>query len=137
MRKKLIILATLVVSGCSLHTAPVAGTGALGAGIGAGTGALIGAAISNGDVASSALLGTAIGLPVGLAIGVYRDYNSLESVRERRFSEIEERQDEIYARQKELDSLRDQIRDDGPDGLPTEENREYMYDGATLGRWGR
>jgi hypothetical protein len=106
-----------------------------GAAAGAGTGAIIGAAIANGDIAASALLGTAIGLPAGLAIAAIYDYSSSRSVSERRLEEIEANQRDIFDRQREIDALREQIRNDGPSGNPPEELRDYYYSGASLGTY--
>jgi hypothetical protein len=131
-----IVLATsTVLSGCGLHGDTMAIGGIGGAAAGAGTGAIIGAAIANGDIAASALLGTAIGLPAGLAIAAIYDYSSSRSVSERRLEEIEANQRDIFDRQREIDALREQIRNDGPSGNPPEELRDYYYSGASLGTY--
>jgi hypothetical protein len=124
-------------SGCGFHAAPLA-TGAVGgAALGAGTGAIIGSVIANGDIAASALLGGGIGLPAGLLIAAIYDYNSERSVRERKMDVIKANQEQIFNRQREIDALREEIRNDGPIGNPPEELREYRYDGATLGNYYR
>ena len=125
-------------SGCSsFHAAPLAVGTVGGAAAGAGTGAIVGTLIANGDVAASALLGGAIGIPVGLAIGAIYDYNSEPSVQERNRAEIEANQEEIFARQRELDSLREDLRDETPGENPADSNREYHYNGPTLGNYYR
>lgn len=136
-------LVTLIVCGvatCSagcggFHTAPLAVGTVGGAAAGAGTGAIIGAVIANGDVAASALLGGAIGIPVGLALGAVYDYNSEQSVGERKAEEIKQNQSEIFARQKQIESLREEVRNEGPQGNPTDELREYHYAGPSMGRY--
>jgi len=133
----LIFSASLCVGGCGFHAKPLA-IGAVGGGLaGAGTGAIVGAVIANGDVAASALLGGAIGLPVGLAIAAIYDYNSDLSVRERNQALIMENQEELYARQREIDALREKVRDDGPRGNPAEELRDYQYNGHSYGNYYR
>jgi hypothetical protein len=126
--------AALLSSGCGFHGDTLAVGGVGGAAAGAGTGAIIGAVIANGDIGASALLGTAIGLPAGLAIAALYDYTSDRSVAERRMEEIEMNQQDIFNRQREIDALREQIRNDGPSGNPADELRDYNYSGASLGR---
>ena len=120
-------------SGCSLHTTPMAVGGLGGAAVGAGTGAIIGSVIANGDIAASALLGGAIGLPVGLAAAAIYDYNSEQTLQEIKIEDIKRNQREILARQREIDSLREEVRGDSPTGNPLESRREYRYLGASLG----
>jgi hypothetical protein len=132
------LLILTVVSGCSgLHARPVVTGGVVGAAAGAGTGAIIGSVISNGDIAASTLLGAGLGIPAGLIIGAIYDYYSEESIAERKRDVIQENQAQIFARQKEIDSLREQIRYEGPQGLPDDQLREYHYNGATLGNYYR
>jgi hypothetical protein len=124
--------------GCStFHAEPLAIGTVGGAAAGAGTGALIGAVIANGDVAASALLGGAIGIPVGLALGALYDYNSEPSVQERKEAEIRANQDEIFARQRELDALREELRNDSPGQNPSDAERHYHYNGPTYGNYYR
>lgn len=130
-----VLAAATLLSGCGLHGDTMAIGGVGGAAAGAGTGAIIGAAIANGDIAASALLGTAIGLPAGLAIAAIYDYSSQRSVSERRLAEIEANQRDIFNRQREIDALREQIRNDGPTGNPAEELRDYNYSGPSLGTY--
>ncbi len=127
----------LFSSGCGVAPSSLAYGGLGGAGIGAGTGAIIGACIANGDVAASTLLGGAIGLPVGIALGAVIDYNSDSRVAERKIEKLQKNSAEIYARQRELDALREKIRDDGPTGNPSEQRRRYYYEGNTLGNYYR
>lgn len=123
-------------AGCGgFHTAPLAVGTVGGAAAGAGTGAIIGAVIANGDVAASALLGGAVGIPVGLALGAVYDYHSERSVGERKAEEIKENQSEIFARQREIDNLREEIRNEGPQGNPSDELREYQYGGPSVGSY--
>ena len=124
-------------SGSGVHTAPLAVGTLGGAAVGAGTGAIIGSVIANGDVAASALLGGAIGIPVGLAVGALYDYNSEQSVSERKAEEIKNNQAEIFARQRQIDDLREQIRGEGALGNPSEQLREYHYNSPSLGDYYR
>ena len=121
----------------SSYTTPVAVGGVSGAAAGAGTGAIIGAVISNGDVAASALMGGAVGLPVGLALGALYHYNSEPKVAERKGEIIRRNQEEIFARQRELDTLREDLRNDSYQGNPPESQRQYHYNGNTLGNYYR
>lgn len=124
--------------GCSSsYTTPVAVGGVGGAAAGAGTGAIIGAVIANGDVAASALMGGAIGLPVGLALGALYHYNSDEKVAERKGEIIRLNQEEIFARQRELDALREELKNESYQGNPPESQRFYHYNGHTLGNYYR
>lgn len=126
------------LSGCSsFHAAPLAIGSVGGAAAGAGTGALIGTVIANGDVAASALLGGAVGIPIGLALGALYDYNSEKSVSERKRVEINANQDEIFARQRQLDTLREQLRNDTPGYSPPDSERQYHYNGASFGNYYR
>ena len=134
-RLTLSALCTTVVlfSGCGFHAAPLA-TGAVGGtALGAGTGAIIGAVIANGDVGASALLGGAIGLPVGLAAAAIYDYNSERTLKEIKIDDINRNQREIMARQREIDAMREEIREEGPAGNPDEFRKEYRYMGPSLG----
>lgn len=125
-------------SGCSTFHAEPLVIGTLGgAAAGAGTGALVGALIANGDVAASALLGGAVGIPVGLALGALYDYNSELSVQERKEVEIRANQDDIFARQRELDALREELRNDSPGQNPPDAERHYHYNGPTYGNYYR
>lgn len=131
-------IATSSLSGCStFHAEPLAIGTLGGAAAGAGTGALVGTLIANGDVAASALLGGAIGIPVGLALGALYDYNSEPSLQERKAVEIRANQDEIFARQRELDALREQLRNDSPGQNPPDSDRHYHYNGPTFGNYYR
>jgi hypothetical protein len=125
-------------TGCSSsYTTPVAVGGLGGAAAGAGTGAIIGAVIANGDVAASALMGGAIGLPVGLALGAIYHYNSAPKVAERKGDLIRRNQEEIFARQREIDALREDLRNESYQGNPPETQRQYHYNGNTLGNYYR
>ena len=133
----LILGASLLVGGCGFHTKPLTIGGVSGGLAGAGTGAIVGAVIANGDVAASALLGGAVGIPVGIAIAAIYDYNSEQSVRERKKAAIAENQEELFARQREIDVLRDKVRGDGIVGNPSEELKDYRYNGHTYGNYYR
>jgi hypothetical protein len=62
------------------------------------------------------------------------DYNSEQSVRERKLEQIDLNNRELFNREREIEELRGQIRNDGPTGSnPSEELRDYQYDGHTLG----
>ncbi len=133
----LILGASVALGGCGFHAKPLA-IGAVSGGLaGAGTGAIVGAVIANGDVAASALLGGAIGIPAGLAIAAIYDYNSELSVKERQQQLIMENQEELFARQREIDLLREKVRNEGPRGDPAEGLRDYQYDGHTYGNYYR
>jgi hypothetical protein len=125
----------VLTTGCGLHGETLAAGSVGGAAAGAGTGAIIGSVIANGDIGASALLGTAIGFPAGIAIAAIYDYYSTPSVMERKLATIEANQQDIFSRQREIDALREEIRNDGPTGNPAEELREYNYSGASLGRY--
>lgn len=136
----LVLCIALLSSGCSssaFHAKPLAVGTVGGAAAGAGTGAIVGALIANGDIAASAMLGGAVGIPVGLAIGMVYDYYSDRSISERNAVVIQKNQVEIYKRQRELDNLREQIRNDGPTGNPRESDRYYHYNGNTYGNYYR
>ena len=127
----------LLVSGCGFHAKPLA-IGAVGGGAaGAATGAIVGAVIANGDVAASALLGGAIGIPAGLVVAAIYDYNSERSVRERKDALIMENQAELFARQREIEALRERVRDEGRESNPPAEYRDYQFTGPTLGSYYR
>jgi hypothetical protein len=131
-------IAATSLSGCStFHAEPLAIGTLGGAAAGAGTGALVGTLIANGDVAASALLGGAVGIPVGLALGALYDYHSEPSVQERKEVEIRANQDEIFARQRELDALREEMRNDSPGQNPPDGERHYHYNGPTYGNYYR
>lgn len=132
-----VALVSILTSGCSAHTDSLAWGGLGGAAAGAGTGAIVGSVIANGDVAASALLGGALGIPVGIALGAIIYNNSQGGVRERKVEQINKNNAELFARQRELDSLREQIRNDGPSGNPSEHLREHQYNGDTLGNYYR
>jgi hypothetical protein len=132
------LIVAVSTSACSSsYTTPVAVGGLGGAALGAGTGALVGTVIANGDVAASALMGGAIGLPVGLAVGAIYHYNSEEKVAERKGEVIKRNQEEIFARQRELESLRDELKNESFAGNPAEANRQYHFSGETLGNYYR
>jgi len=123
-----------VMTGCSSFHADTLATGAAGgAAAGAGTGAIIGALIANGDVAASALLGGAVGIPAGLAIAAVYDYHSEPSVQERNAALIESNQQELYARQRELERLRQEITEESMASDEWHYNTQYHYNGHTLG----
>jgi hypothetical protein len=65
------------------------------------------------------------------------DYTSDSKTGERKTVKIEKNSAEIYARQRKLDELRDEIRDAGPLGNPPRERRRYYYNGETLGNYYR
>ena len=135
-----LLFVVTVSSGCSdttIHAKPLAIGAVSGAAAGAGTGAIVGAIIANGDVAASALLGGAVGIPVGLALGALYDYHSTENVAQRKQKEIDQNQKEIFSRQRELDDLREQIRNDSPSGNPAESDRYYHYNGNSYGNYYR
>lgn len=132
-----VAIVSILTSGCSAQSDSITRDGLVGAVAGAGTGAIVGSVIANGDVAASALLGTAIGIPVGIALGAIIYNNSQAGVRERKVAQINKNNAELFARQRELDSLREKIRNDGPTGNPSEQLREYQYNGDTLGNYYR
>lgn len=136
MRRILVssVLAVSVgVSGCGFHAEPLVAGGVGGGAIGAGTGALIGAAIANGDIAASALLGGAIGIPVGLAVAALYDMHSEKTLKEEKQEIIDANNQEILTRQRELDSMREQLRTEGSGLSVSGASRAYIYDGHTYG----
>jgi hypothetical protein len=128
-----LLAGSVLTSGCGFHAEPLLIGSVGGAAAGAGTGAIIGAVIANGDIAASALLGGAIGIPVGLAIAALIDMNSERTVREIKADEIEANQREIFARQREIDALREKLRLDETGLGVSDETRAYIYDGHTYG----
>ena len=123
------ILAIFFTSACSSRV----GTGGLfGTAVGVGTGALVGMVISRGDVVASALLGGAIGLPVGLAIG-YHLQEREHRIEKEKVNRYLDNQHIIMQREKEIESLRDEVMRDSPSGEPDDADAIYIYKGATLG----
>lgn len=131
------LLSLICLSGCGLHGDTMATGGGIGVLAGAGTGAIVGSVIANGDVAASALLGGAVGLPVGLIVAGIYDYHSERSVRERKVDEIKENQAQIFAKQREIDAIREELRNEAPTGLPDESLKEHEYTGPTIGNYYR
>jgi hypothetical protein len=82
-------------------------------------------------------MGGAIGLPVGLAVGAIYHYNSEEKVAERKGEVIKRNQEEIFARQRELESLREELNNESSVGDPSEADRQYHFNGETLGNYYR
>lgn len=104
-----------------------------GAAIGAGTGAAIGSLISNGSVGQSALLGTAIGAPVGIAAGaLYSTYSQNRQIAEGAEA-IKANQQDLLARERELEELRKDIVDDASAVKPSPSRIEPTYVGPRLG----
>lgn len=100
---------------------------------GAGIGAAIGSYIQNGDVANNALLGAGVSLAVGV-VGTYvhektKVHNQMVDNDQR----IELNRKEILARQKELDSLRENAIAESRAIDFDESKTGKVYDGATLG----
>lgn len=107
--------------------------GTAGAGLGAVTGALIGNAIANGDVAASAMLGAAIGAPVGIVLGAY--YAGAQEEMEIWQNDQAIQANERYLRnsQKEIDSLRQDLKQDMSRINLDKRRRQYQFNGQTLG----
>ncbi len=76
-------------------------------------------------------------MPAGLVIAAIYDYNSERSVRERKDKLIMENQAELFSRQREIDALREQVRDAGRESDPPAEYRDYQFDGPTFGSYYR
>ena len=120
----------LMTSACASQ---VATGGLMGTAAGAGTGALVGAVISRGDIAASALLGGAIGLPVGLALGYAWQQNTEEAIEQAKIRQYMKNQEMIYAQEKEIEVLREDVLRDSPAGLPEYSKKEYIHLGTGLG----
>jgi hypothetical protein len=128
-----LIAVAITGTGCGFHAQPLVAGSAAGGAVGAGTGAIIGAAIANGDIAASALLGGAIGIPIGLAIGAIYDMSSQKTLKEQKQEIIQANQTEIVARQRELDTLREQLRTEETGLEVTSATPAYIYDGHRYG----
>lgn len=136
MKRCLLALLVVAVSGCgetppnSLEYGAIGG--ASGAAVGAGTGALIGAALANGDVAASALLGAGIGLPIGIVLGVAYAASEEQDELEARDSLIASNNEEIMEREEELRRLRLRAVDESSDIQLDESRREELYTGPSV-----
>ncbi len=141
MKKPLNTACILLISAALVACAP-AGTslvqdsavgGVGGAAIGAGTGAAIGSLISNGSVGQSALLGTAIGAPVGIAAGaLYSTYSQNRQIAEGAEA-IKANQQDLLARERELEEMRKDIVDDASAVKPSPSRVQPTYVGPRLG----
>ena len=130
------ILSACAPAGTNVYQDSAVG-GLGGAAVGATTGAAIGAMIKNGAVGKSALLGTAIGAPVGVLAGAaYSSYSENAEISNNN-KLIQERQADIVANEKDLESLREDIREDSSNVRPAFERREHIYSGPSLGNRNR
>ena len=131
------LTAALFLSACSSSTTTANATagGMMGTAAGVGAGAIVGSVISNGDVGQSALLGGAIGLPVGILAGVaYSNYSDSAEIADNTERIIENKQ-HIIQQDRELEYLRNKIRDDSSTSEvgPDSDDIEYEYLGPSLG----
>jgi hypothetical protein len=132
-----LIISIPLLSGCGSRLKNSAAGGAAGAFLGAGTGAIIGSAITNGDVPGSALVGGAVGLPIGLVLGLALSAYDDEVQEKDRFEEYQANQYEIVRNDRELEQLRDELRQDSPVGNPDRHLKEHIHTGPTLGSYYR
>jgi hypothetical protein len=103
---------------------------------GAGTGALIGSLIKNGDIPLSAAFGASVGVPLGIVAGaLYLRYLSPAGPIDRT-REIKLNQELIFQNERDIQRLRDKIREEGP-GDADKSMREYIYTGPTRGNYYR
>lgn len=129
----LLFVICVMLVGCGSMAKDAAAGGALGAAAGAGTGAITGAVISNGDIAASAVLGGAVGLPIGIALGIAYTAYDQEYQEKVLMDRYWENQNLLFQREREIEKLREQIRQDGPKDLPDESLRDHNYHGPRLG----
>jgi hypothetical protein len=132
-----LVVCAPLLTGCGSRLKNSAAGGAAGAFIGAGTGAIIASSITNGDVPGSALLGAGVGLPVGLALGLALSAYDDEVQEKDRFEEYQANQYEIIQNDRELEQLRDELRQDSPTGNPDRHMKERVHTGPTLGSYYR
>jgi hypothetical protein len=132
-----LILIAAVSTGCGSRLKNSLAGGAGGAIVGAGTGAIIGSIITNGDVPGSALAGGAVGLPVGLVLGLALSAYDDEVQEKDRFEEYKTNQYEIMRNERELEILRDELREDTPLGAPDRRLKERIHMGPSLGSYYR
>ena len=135
--RQLFLTATLLLAGCGADFNPTPFNGLFGgAALGAGTGALVGSLISNGDVAMSAALGAGVGAGVGLAVALLNQ-QSISGANSNSgpdyTTEFRANQDEIYDNDRVIEEMREELQASEPDGMPSRERREFIYDGQTFG----
>lgn len=127
---KLTLVCVFLTSACATRTQ----TGGLfGTVVGVGAGALVGTLLSRGDVAASALLGGAVGLPVGLLIGYYAQKEADEKSENKKVDRYMNNQRGIVEREREIDSIRDEVLRDSPTGEPDDAGTARIYKGRVLG----
>lgn len=135
--RSIFLSALLALSACATSETATNATagGLMGTAAGAGTGAIVGSVISNGDVGQSALLGGAIGLPVGILAGVAYSNHSQSVAIEDNQERIINNKLHIMQQDRELDYLRNKIRDDSSSKTvqPDPSEIEYEYLGPSLG----
>lgn len=131
------IAGAIFLTGCARKTNGVA-RGAINGGLGgaaAGSlgGALVGAAIANGDIAASATLGGGIGLPVGMLLGAYYVAQQQEREMDANSALIQENQQVIEQRYRDLEELREKLQMDSSEIQPDPDAAQYQYQGPSLG----
>ena len=135
--KRLSLSISLVLAGCSADFNPTPFNGLFGgAAIGAGSGALVGSVISNGDVGMSAALGAGIGAGAGLLVAVLATDAIASGASSRQPDYTEEfrvNTDEIYNNDRMIEDLREDLQASEPEGMPSRDRREHIYDGQSLG----
>ena len=135
--KRIAIILSIACLGCGPGFNPTPFNGLFGgAALGAGTGALVGSLISNGDVAMSAALGAGFGAGAGLAIALLAQQSLAEGSSDRGpdiSDEFRSNQDEIFDNDRVIDDMREELQAGEPEGMPSRERREFIYDGQTFG----
>lgn len=135
--EKLILLGMIgTLGGCGLSNPTLWETSLAGGAVGAGTGAIVGSIIPDGNIAASAGLGALIGVPAGLAIGQYYVQHLEEQKLAQEKQAIRDRQVEIFNNERELESLRNEIRGESVVELDRD-RRNVQFDGETLGSFYR
>lgn len=128
-----ICLCTLSSCGAGYQTAA---WGVGGTAVGAGAGALVGSLISNGDILASAGLGAGVGLASGVLIGFVKDRR--EAARVARINRKLDSFDRmIYSQQLEIESQYGELKDTSQVGDVNESLSEPIYDGPSIGVYGR
>ncbi len=127
-----ILLATLILGGCSWFDSPRHSYGVGGAATGAATGAVIGSVIDGGSPGLGAAIGAGAGAIVGVAYGA-----QLEEQRRAELAAIDSKirmnQMEIRSQDRELQGLHQRALDGSQKGEPDAAAYRKIYDGVTVG----
>ena len=127
----------LLVVGCGSRLENSLAGGAAGAGLGAGIGAAVGSIITNGDVPGSAIMGASIGIPVGLVLGLALSAYDDEVQEKDRSEEYRKNQLVIMERERQIEGLREEVRQETPTGNPDRNLKQRIHMGPTLGSYYR